>query len=406
MKAAQRKNADESWLNRAIIDEAWDYAESDTQALTHNIHRYSGKFIPQIAARVIRMLSEPKDFILDPYCGSGTVLVEAALADRRALGIDLNPLAVLIAQTKIAPVPRQALVNLQRQMSEVVAGLGNDDMPSLFTSLSAEINSALRRDKNKRLSDPWFCKWFQPKVLQDLVVIESEIEKLDDARLRNVALVVFSDVLRKSSNAHSGYPNIMFDRKAPKKPRPGKPFLRALERVCSMIAMLSEDPADWSKVAAKHGTAIETGVHPNSVDLIVTHPPYIGSIPYAEYGALSLKWLGHDPKALDRALTGGRRQARDVVQRFRESYAHMLEEAYRVLRHGKYAFLMVGNPVVRGEVVDLATMTIDLAERADFRLVASTERRAVNRRANKMGGEHLLFFQKSETANKTLRSAA
>ncbi len=67
------------------------------------------------------MLSEPNEFVLDPYCGSGTVLVEAALADRRALGIDLNPLAVLIAQTKITPVSRRSLSALRQTMTEITA---------------------------------------------------------------------------------------------------------------------------------------------------------------------------------------------------------------------------------------------------------------------------------------------
>jgi hypothetical protein len=405
MNVALGKSLPEAWLNRAIIKESWDYIDSDTQGLTHSLHRYSGKFIPQIAARVINMLSKPGDFVLDPYCGSGTVLVEAALAGRRALGIDLNPLAVLIAQTKVSPVSRTVLNSLRQLMREAVDRLEPDDVRSLFVALPEAASNLSGMAQDVRRSDPWFSKWFQPEVLHDLFAIEREIQKIDDRRVRNIALTAFSDILRKSSNAHSGYPNVMFDKDAPEKARPGRAFLRTLDRVCSMVESLSAVSANWNDVRAKLGTATATELPENSVDLIVTHPPYIGSIPYAEYGSLSLKWLGVDPKSLDRELTGGKRQSRDVVLRFREAYGKMLVESHRVLCSGGHAFLMVGNPVVRGNIVDLAEMTVDLAHAAGFTLAARTERRAINRRANKMGGEHLLFFQKNAgIAAKALRS--
>ena len=58
-----------------VLKESWEYTDADTQHLTHNIHRYSGKFIPQIAARAISLLTQPDELVLDPYCGSGTTLL-------------------------------------------------------------------------------------------------------------------------------------------------------------------------------------------------------------------------------------------------------------------------------------------------------------------------------------------
>ena len=83
----------------------WEFSDADTQYLTHNIHRYSGKFIPQIAQQVIQLLTVPGDTVLDSYMGSGTTLLEAQLSGRNAIGVDLNPLAVLISQVKnICPI--------------------------------------------------------------------------------------------------------------------------------------------------------------------------------------------------------------------------------------------------------------------------------------------------------------
>ena len=77
----------------------------------------------------------------------------------------------------------------------------------------------------------------------------------------------------------------------------------------------------------------------DSVDAIVTHPPYIAAVPYAEYGCLSLDWLGYNSRELDAELTGGKRHRKDVVIRFEYDYNLMIKEAFRVLKHAKFAFL-------------------------------------------------------------------
>jgi hypothetical protein len=185
----------------------------------------------------------------------------------------------------------------------------------------------------------------------------------------------------------------MFDKHAPRKARPGRDFLRSLERVVALTQTLPTS-VSWSGVSTVRGDAQCLPLADESVHAVVTHPPYIGSIPYAEYGALSLKWLGHTPSELDMRLTGGKRQSKDVVNRFEAAYGAMLRESRRVLRTGRHLFVMVGSPVVRGDTVDLSQMTKRLAARAELRLVAETTRNGVNRRANKMGSEHLLFFEK------------
>jgi SAM-dependent methyltransferase len=395
VQEADRLGPGDDRVIEAVLSESWEYADAQTQLLTHNIHRYSGKFIPQVALRAVTILARPGELVLDPYCGSGTTLIESALSSRRAIGIDMSPLAVLIARTKVTPVPTAILSVLLREMEMKLTSRGRDEDTPLFAPSKDEACSHVPSDM--RMRDEWFCKWFQPKILEDLIIIDHAICEQEDPRTRDIARVAFSDILRRSSNAHSGYPNVMLDKKAPQRMRPIKPFLKALTRVCGMVASLGEANARWEDVRAIEGNARSLPVGDCSVDAVVSHPPYIGSSPYAEYGALSLKWLGTDPNELDRRLTGGRRQSADVVERFRENYAGMLRETSRVLRPDRYAFLMVGNPVVRGETIDLAAMTIDLAQSAGLQLVVRTRRTGVNRRANKMGAEHLLFFRKPDS---------
>ena len=386
-------------LSTEVLNSSWEYVDADTQQFTHNIHRYSGKFIPQIAARAIALLTRPGELVVDPYCGSGTTLLESALLGRRAIGVDLNPLAVLIARVKIRPIPEASLnrlaCSLGRQLTTSAIGSGL----SLFQRVADEKN--FEPDQDPRFHHGWYRKWFQPHVLRELLAIDAAICNVDDCLLRDVARVAFSNILRRISNAHSGYPNVMYDKNSPQKGSPIPLFLKALNLNIEMVASLSNVSATWPDVHVVQGNASTLPMSNCTVDAVISHPPYVGSVPYAEYGALSLRWLGVDPKQLDRQLTGGRRQARDVLQRFEDGYGHMLKETQRVLRPGRHAFLMVGNPTVRGESVDLAKMTLKLASDAGLELVVGAERHGINRRANNMGAEHLLFFRKPSNRDNT-----
>lgn len=342
-----------------------------------------------------KSLSSPGETVLDPYCGSGTTLLEATLLGRRAIGIDLNPLAVLIAEAKNTPIPSRRLRALQRRIGEQIASR-EDEVAGTLSLFGEDVRKPFEPIDSPKWNDAWFRKWFQSEILHDLIFIETVIEAETDADLKRVARVALSDILRKSSNAASGYPNIMFDKRIPRRQRPLRPFLRALEKAIGMVEKLDAIGPFRHKPSVLLASSTELPLESESIESVVTHPPYIGSIPYAEYGALSLKWLGYDPKELDAQLTGGKRQSRNVVDRFAAGYEKTLRECARVLQRGRFAFFMVGNPLVKGEVIALDRMTIDLASEAGLTLVADAKRQGANRRANKMGPEHLLFFQKPE----------
>jgi len=380
------KRAEHDVIRTSILKADWNFWGSDTGYLTHSAHRYSGKFIPQIARQAIDMLTRPGDLIVDPYCGSGTTLVEAAMQGRRALGVDMSPLAVLISTVKVTPLSEDLLRAFVEKMQRAVQPLGAED---LFGQPASP-----RVEADPRLHDEWFTKWFQPAVLRDLIAIHQWILDEPDARLQRVGLVAFSDVLRRASNAHQGYPNVMFDRRGLERPRPGRQFLRTLKQLATAIMTLPSE-VDWGAVKVQEGDARQLQLSDAVAQAVITHPPYVGSIPYAEYGALSLHWLGHDHKALDKRLTGGQRQSRYVLERFKSDYAAMISEAYRVTRLGGYFFALVGDPTIKGAVVDLGRMTVEHAMVAGYEEVAVTTRSAENRRANKMGDETLLTFRKS-----------
>jgi SAM-dependent methyltransferase len=391
---------DEIILNN-VKELDWDCAQENTQYLTHSIHRYSGKFIPQIAKNAIELLTEPGDIVLDPYCGSGTTLLECALSGRRSIGFDLNPLAVLIAKVKTTPIEKILLDSLENNFIDrlkpllIQASSQDPSQLSLFGKPNEDIRDlTTQAHKDWRWTDDWYCKWFAHEVRAELIILHNMILQEKDINLRNVALLSFSDILRKSSNANSSYPNVMFDKNRGTPPPAIPRFIDRLEEISRSIATLTGAFDDKPLPIVLWADARKQPIPDCCIDAIVTHPPYIGSIPYAEYGVLSLSWLGYDYKELDRKLTGGKRQTKDVIDRFRVGFKDMILESFRVLKpHGAF-FMLLGNPTVRGKRIDLSQMAQDIALRVGFRLDAIHHREGINRRANLMGLESLLFFRK------------
>lgn len=383
-------------LCNAIQECNWEFTDADTQYLTHNIHRYSGKFIPQIAGKAIDLLTNPNDLILDSYMGSGTTLLEAMLRGRNSVGVDLNPLAVLISKVKTTVVLPNDMDEIYNELIPFVDYLASGGQLSLmFQPFNEDKINAQIEKNNWRIVDEWYCKWYQADVLKQLVQIYSCIEIIENEKAQNIALVAFSDILRKLSNASSKYPNVMYDKNAKKKPLPAKPFLESLNNVIETVKTLShklENKPYTANIIMQNN--LELSIDTESVDAIISHPPYIAAVPYAEYGSLSLTWLGYDCKELDSELTGGKRHSTRLVSRFSDDYKQYFFESFRVLKPNKYMFLMVGNPTAHGERIDLNEMTETYAKDAGFSHIATAIRHGQNRRGNKMGDEYLLFFQK------------
>lgn len=379
-----------------VRDLEWNHEASDTRYATHAIHRYSGKFIPQIARQAIELLTDPGERVLDPYCGSGTVPLEAMIAGRQGIGIDLNPLAVLISTVKTTPIPREALENFTEKLLSDLGGIGS--LPQLqFNGVPPDAgvaSDAPKLEQDFRWSDDWFRKWFPDESRRELIGILQAIQRTKGRELRAVALVAFSDVLRKSSNAHQGYPNVMFDRKRGLVPSPLRLFARRVRDVVDAVSRLSQLEVEHA-ASIMRADAVHLPIASDSIDAIVTHPPYIGSVPYAEYGALSLMWLGFDPRSLDQRLTGGQRTSTDVVDRFRQGFRLAIRECHRVLKGNGRMFMLVGSPTVKGARVSLSEMAKDLSQEVGMRLLTEESRVGTNRRANLMGPESLLFFSKT-----------
>ena len=105
-----------------VLEANWDFAEIKSNTGLHAIHPYPARFIPQLPRQLINLLRPLKSgIIFDPFCGSGTSLVEAQALGFRSVGIDLNPIATLLTKVKTTLT--------DKRLSEIAQGLVDSAQP-------------------------------------------------------------------------------------------------------------------------------------------------------------------------------------------------------------------------------------------------------------------------------------
>jgi len=368
----------------------WNFLESDTRYLTHSIHRYSSKFIPQIASTLIQNLTKEDDVVLDCFCGSGTTLVEANLLKRHSYGIDLNPLACLISKVKTTPILPKILTkeidkflnSLRSDLSILNGNTTLDGDAKDIENLDADINEELKR-------------WFFPKALKELCLIKHHVKKIKNQNVADLVIVSTSEVLRRCSRTSSSFPNLMID----KNRKPIKSAFAIFERqlnenIGSVIEYTEQSNSKYIPNILEQDSKDLSNFDDDYFDLVICHPPYVGAVPYAEFLKLSLLWLDLDHKYYDSVLIGGRRQRKDVLKRFLDSIELVMKELFRVIKPGKNCALIIGNPQVHGEIVKLNELMMELGIKIGFSIRFETKRERINMRKGRVRDEFVIIFEK------------
>jgi len=140
-------------MGQKYVDESWDFRTENTKGFTHCFHNYPAMMIPQVANRLISKYGSNAGLLFDPYCGTGTSLVEANLKNINAVGTDLNPLARLIAKAKTTLIDKQHLDLLLKDF--------NDKIFRFRFGIDKSDSVMLPNFKN---IDYWFTKSVQQKL--------------------------------------------------------------------------------------------------------------------------------------------------------------------------------------------------------------------------------------------------
>lgn len=268
------------------IDSSWAFADKtrkDTAYITHGYHRYPAKFIPQIVSRLTEKHTKKGDLVVDSFGGCGTTVVEAKVMSRKSIGVDINPVAVLIAKTKSTPIDP---LKLEKE----------------FVDLKYKLSSYNSKTKIKTPGHERIDYWFKPEEKRKLAFLFSEISKMKNQDMRDFFYCGFSNILKNCSiwMQKSNKPTRDFRKK------PSEPFQAFYKQIKMMLKgnaelyeLLKEKNSlkTFCKVYCTDARKIPAKI--NSVSLIVTSPPYVTSYEYADLHQLTALWFEYTKNISD-----------------------------------------------------------------------------------------------------------
>ncbi|WP_157142787.1 DNA methylase [Brachyspira pilosicoli] len=439
----------------------WDFKNENTKEYT--IHNYPAVMVPPISRNIINIVKQimEVDSLLDPFSGSGTVLVEGMLANIKTVyGNDINPLAIFISKVKTNKLD---IHELKKEVSVLLENINNDykknidfyEVADEYCKKSLDITSKNGWGDNapKYLREyiklnkinfevPDFKNigyWFKPRVILQLQMIKNHILTIKKENIRNFIFVTFSELVRIVSNRRKG--EFKMFRMLPAKvesfnPDVLKEFTYILEnnikKMHSFLEACKNNNSN-SKVKIFNNNVIDLFCIPDSsIDLVITSPPYGDSrttVAYGEYSRLSLQWLDlfelsqKEIMMLDKRLMGGVKFRNGFefsipsktlnkslntiknidLERAGDVYSFYLdlEKAISSIsnktKKGGYQFWVVANRTVKGELLKTDKIITEIASKYNMDYVYTIDRNIINKVMPSLNSPTNIAGKKSET---------
>ncbi len=380
-------------------DEVWDFRSADTKQHVHCFHTYPAMMIPQVAGQILDDFGNGARLLFDPYCGTGTSLVEANIRGINAIGTDINPLARLIAKVKTTPIDIETLDTHVKELTELCISINFEKQ-----SIEYELPSFNNIDY-----------WFKKDVQIKLAMIKKFIDGIKDRDVQDFFKVAFSETIREVSlTRNSEFKLYRMKEEQIEKFHPDvfavmeEKILRNRNGMEEYLRMKNNDSStrvyDFNTVEGVPSDIIE----PESVDIVVTSPPYGDSrttVAYGQFSRLANQWLGFEQaNQVDKKSMGGIRTKKyekfgfepldsvlssianaddkrvlDVVS-FYIDYRKSIDNVSRLIRKGGIVAYAVGNRRVKGNEIPTDEITRYFFERNGFEHMETIVRAIPNKR--------------------------
>ena len=358
----------------------------EQSALTHGIHKYPAKFFPELPRWLIKRYSKPGDTILDPFCGSATTNIEALLAHRHSVGIDIEPFSRFIATVKTTPLSENELEISQEELFHKVVeynpqAISPESIPEF----------------------PYRDHWFQPEILLELAYLKQIIHSLACSQgVKDYYLTCFSSIIRSVSNADDHCTRTVVRKKLNKCVQPSDALIKFVETVLvntpRITAFSNKFPQHTSVHFPENMDARRINYPNDSFDLAVTSPPYVNAVDYPRTHQLEAYWLelasgsltpqkkrhvgtesvcsqeyatfhnigvSEADEAMRNIFQNDARRAYIAYKYLVDMLAN-LKEVYRVIKPGARYAIVVGNNQIRGVVFETWKYLMSLCSEVGF----------------------------------------
>lgn len=375
--------------------------------LTHYLFRFPAKFHPPAIRCLIDRFSRAGDTILDPFCGSGTLLVEAVVAGRHAVGVDIDPVATFVSRVKSKPIDPTLLERRAKQLTKSVHSVRRSkrDYDGLMHRDLAESAVNRWREELQIPQIPNIAHWFRTYVILDLAKLRNAIrEQLLEPEVRNFFLGCFASIIRNASNADpvpvSGLEVTAHMRRLDAAGRRIDPFALFDNQVARAINGMREfwdHRQDVSiRIARGDAATLRSTLEADDVDVVITSPPYNTAVDYYRRHMLEMYWLDfvqthedrirlaqkylgrdgvrqhntrlkceHDSDYVNRLISHARKisaHRERSVRHYCASMKQVLEHSAEALKKRGRAIFVVGNAKWNGKKVRATKLLIELAK--------------------------------------------
>jgi hypothetical protein len=333
----------------------------------HALHPYLGKFVPQLVEVFLQRLFRPGQAVYDPFCGSGTTLVEANVYGCHAVGCDVSAFNCLMTRVKA----------------------GSHRLGEVELALRGALESARHEPAPTGGAGEWAREWYAERALGELLAYRAAAAALDPAT-REVAWLVLSRAARSARRTTH------FDLDFPTEPvtepywcHKHRRTCRPVEEAAKFLSRYTDDTLARlrafalirrdRRVAVVHGDA-RTTLLPWTCDGVVTSPPYPGLIDYHEQHRYAYELLGLEDRRTDEIGPGASGRTKPAQAAYVDAMAETLANACCFLRRGAPVVIVVNDSHgLYPEVLDRSGIVLE--ERLT---------RHVNRRTGRRAGE---FFE-------------
>lgn len=366
---------------KALKEIDWDFPNAKNDALS-GIHPYPARFITALPANLIDVIGLPKgSAIVDPFCGSGTTLVEAQRRNINSIGIDLNPIACLISKIKTTRLPANYM--------EIAMEVSKNSQKKYYSSVDIP-------------AIPNLNHWFKKDVQQAIASILFEIELCQTEDIKNYLKLALSSIIVRVSNQESDtrYAAVENNNTAM---NVFKDFYGACKKLYTAKEN-SYSPTAWSKIICKDILKVNLTEIGGNTGMVITSPPYPNAYEYWLYHKYRMWWLGFDPIKVRSYEIGARPHYQKKNGETEVDFYNQMGKVFTLLNQslvvGGHFCVIIGRSVIKGRLVDNAALITDIARKQNLSNVAnisrniSNTRKSFNLKYGKIKEENILIFRK------------
>lgn len=376
-----------------LLDGELDFHGENSRYASHDLHAFAAKFPPQLPRVFIRGLTKPNDIVLDPMMGSGTTIVESHIEGRIGMGLDIDPLSLQLSTVKVTPLDIDRL----QKAGESVMERANQIIRFENEAIEEYLNNFDESTKE------FINYWFLQPTQNELTALYLAIQEIESATIKRFLELTFSSIIITKSGGVSRARDLAHSRPHLDKLKNPKnaidQFAYKLRRNINSISEINRTSFISNTIG---GDAKLMPIANESIDLIVTSPPYANAIDYMRAHKFSLVWsgkkirdltelrsryigserlgdlqpqyLGEHSEKIIQLLTDRDKKKAAILRKYLTEMRSVISEMYRVLQKDSAAIIVIGTSTMRDLDIETHLCLADIAQAIGFELVRISKR--------------------------------